>query len=75
MKDFARELSIAVDLARKAGKVVMEVYATDFSVFYKGASDPVTDADKRGNDLIVEGLEQVFPEDIVVAEESEKPED
>ena len=75
MKDFARELSIAVDLARKAGKVVMEVYATDFFVSYKGVSDPVTDADKRSNDLIVAGLEQAFPEDIVVAEESETPSD
>ena len=73
MKDFMKDLSVAVDLARKAGKVVMEVYATDFSVSYKGASDPVTDADKRGNDLIVAGLEQAFPLDIVVAEESEEP--
>ena len=73
MKDFRRELSVAVDLARKAGRVVMEVYATNFTVSYKGASDPVTDADKRGNDLIVAGLEQAFSEDIVVAEESEKP--
>lgn len=68
-----KDLSVAVDLARKAGKVVMEVYATDFSVSYKGASDPVTDADKRGNDLIVAGLEHAFPLDIVVAEESEEP--
>jgi len=75
VNNFVRELSVAVDLARKAGKVVMEVYATDFSVSYKGASDPVTDADKRGNDLIVAGLEQAFPEDIVVAEESEPPVD
>jgi len=73
MTDFARELSVAVDLARKAGAAVMEVYATDFSVGYKGKNDPVTDADKRGNDLIVKGLQQAFPEDVVVAEESEKP--
>ena len=73
MKELSRELSVAVDLARKAGEVVMEIYATDFFVSYKGKNDPVTDADKRGNDLIVAGLEQAFPEDIVVAEESEKP--
>ena len=73
MTDFARELSVAVDLARKAGAAIMEVYATDFSVAYKGKNDPVTDADKRGNELIVKGLHQAFPHDIVVAEESEKP--
>ena len=53
MKDFMKDLSVAVDLARKAGGVIMEIYATDFSVSYKGESDPVTDADKRGNDLIL----------------------
>jgi len=75
MTDFAKELTVAVELARKAGAAVMEVYATDFSVDYKGKNDPVTDADKRGNELIVHGLEQAFPDDIIVAEESEKPDD
>ena len=75
MTDFARELSVTVDLARKAGASIMEVYATDFSVAYKGKNDPVTDADKRGNELIVKGLQQAFPDDIIVAEESEEPDD
>ncbi len=75
MTDFARELTVAVELARKAGAAIMEVYATEFSVAYKGKNDPVTEADKRGNDLIVHGLEQAFPDDIIVAEESEKPDD
>ena len=75
MTDFAKELTVAVELARKAGAAIMEVYATEFSVAYKGKNDPVTEADKRGNDLIVHGLEQAFPDDIIVAEESEKPDD
>ena len=75
MTDFAKELTVAMELARKAGAAVMEVYATDFSVAYKGKNDPVTDADKRGNELIVKGLHQAFPDDIIVAEESEKPDD
>ena len=75
MTDFARELTVAVELARKAGVAIMKVYATDFSVAYKGKNDPVTDADKRGNELIVNGLRQAFPDDIIVAEESEKPDD
>ncbi len=75
MTDFARELTVAVELARKAGAAIMEVYATDFSVAYKGKNDPVTDADTRGNDLIVKGLQQAFPDDIIVAEESERPDD
>ena len=70
-----KEIAVAVDLARKAGVIVMEVYATNFSVTYKGGNDPVTDADKRSNDLIVEGLKKNFPNDIVVAEESPRPDD
>ena len=75
MTDFARELTVAVAQARKAAAAIMEVYATDFSVAYKGKNDPVTEADKRGNELIVNGLRQAFPDDIVVGEESEKPDD
>ncbi len=60
-------------LARQAGKIVMDVYATDFAVAYKGKNDPVTEADQQGNDLIVKGLQEAFPHDIVVAEESPRP--
>lgn len=67
------ELSVAVALARKAGQAVMDVYATDFAVAYKGKDDPVTEADRQGNDLIVKGLEEAFPHDLVVAEESPSP--
>ncbi len=63
------ELSVAAALARAAGRIIMDVYATDFTVAWKGADDPVTDADKRANDLIVRGLHAAFPDDTVVAEE------
>ncbi len=68
-----KELSVAVDVARQAGRVVMDVYATDFAVAYKGRNDPVTEADRRGNDLIVQRLHAAFPHDAVVAEESPAP--
>ena len=56
-----KELSVAVELARRAGQAVMDVYATDFAVAYKGKNDPVTEADRQGNDLIVKGLQEAFP--------------
>ncbi len=68
-----KELSVAVELARLAGQAVMDVYATDFVVAYKGKNDPVTEADRQGNDLIVKGLQEAFPRDTVVAEESPSP--
>ena len=68
-----QELSVAAQLARQAGQTVMDVYATDFAVAFKGENDPVTEADRLANDLIVKGLNEAFPLDTVVAEESPSP--
>jgi len=70
MSDFSNEIRMAQKLAREAGQVIMQIYSTEFSVHMKGKGDPVTEADKRANDLIVAGLMQAFPHDGVVAEES-----
>ena len=70
MNLFSDEIKVAHYLAREAGKVIMQIYSTDFSVHMKGKGDPVTEADKRANDLIVNGLQKEFPNDGIVAEES-----
>ncbi len=64
------ELTAAVELALRAGHSILPIYASDFSVHYKGANDPVTEADRLANQIIVEGLRKRFPNDGVVAEES-----
>jgi 3'(2'), 5'-bisphosphate nucleotidase len=63
------ELDIASDLARQAGRILLEVYATDFSVAWKGKADPVTQADRLANVLLVRELRARFAGDGVVAEE------
>ena len=73
MTDYTQQLFTAVELARQAGHLILEIYDTDFSVAYKGKSDPVTEADQRANDLIVDGLNRHFPNDLIVAEESVPP--
>ena len=67
------ELQVAVGIARDAARVLLEIYATDFSVDFKGQgkSDPVTEADRRANELIVQRLRKSFPDDGIVAEESD----
>lgn len=65
-----RELSAAVELARGAGRILMDIYARDFAVAYKDKNDPVTEADQLANAFIVSELEKRFPEDGIVAEES-----
>ncbi len=73
MTNWANEIDIASSLARKAGRVIMDIYQKDFSVSYKGANDPVTEADQLANNLIVEGLASAFPNDLIMAEESPLP--
>jgi len=64
------ELREAQRLALDAGKILLDIYATDFDVEYKGKSDPVTEADRKANDYIVNALRAKFPGDGVVAEET-----
>ncbi len=70
-QDLQRELDLAVDLARAAGRIALEIYATPFSVEDKPeGGGPVTEADRQANELIVARLREAFPGDGVVAEES-----
>ena len=73
MNDLSKELTTATRLAREAGTLIMKIYTSDFSVAYKGPSDPVTEADQLANALIVEELREQFPQDGIVAEESPQP--
>lgn len=68
-----RELETATHIAKRAAEVLLDIYATDFSVDFKGqgTSDPVTEADRRANTLIVDALRAAFPDDGIVAEESD----
>ncbi|MGV3624669.1 MAG: 3'(2'),5'-bisphosphate nucleotidase CysQ family protein [Archangium sp.] len=68
---FTEELEVAKRLARQAADVINRVYSGAFDVIQKdGGKGPVTEADKRANELIVKGLNQAFPTDEIVAEES-----
>lgn len=69
---FEQELNIAKHLARQAGQIALMHYGDTIAVEYKspGEGDPVTQADKDANKLIVDGLLQAFPDDGILAEES-----
>jgi 3'(2'), 5'-bisphosphate nucleotidase len=71
MTDLAHELNVARRVAREAGRILLEVYATDFAVTEKPEGEgPVTAADERANAFVVDALRSAFPGDGVVAEES-----
>lgn len=65
-----RELETACRLAREAGALVLEIYQEKVKVEWKTSTEPVTLADKRANQHIVEILHQEFPQDGILAEES-----
>ncbi|HEY0463182.1 MAG TPA: inositol monophosphatase family protein, partial [Polyangiaceae bacterium] len=58
-------------IAREAAVLILQVYATKFSVDFKAPRDPVTEADRQANELICERLSHLFPNVPIVAEESE----
>ncbi len=65
------ELSAAIlDLAVCAGQEVLAVYGAGFDVYTKRDATPVTDADRRSEQLILDALARLIPEIPVVAEES-----
>ena len=65
----SRELEELLRIARAASDIVMEVYATPFRVDMKSPGDPVTEADRRANDLLCREIAASFPGECIVAEE------
>ena len=69
--EFERELRVCVELARRAGEAALAYYGKPLRVEHKEEFDePVTQADRAVNELIVRALREEFPEDGVLAEES-----
>ena len=58
------------EIAQRAGREILTVYASDFAVLDKTDASPVTEADTRAERIILDGLSQCAPDVAVVAEES-----
>src|SRR6185312_2386159 len=70
---YEQELRVAIDLAREAGAAILEFYEGPLHIEQKyGFNDrePVTQADRVANELIVNALRKEFPGDGILAEES-----
>jgi len=70
---YERELRIALELAREAGASILEHYQGPLCIQQKSPADdlePVTQADRIANELIVRRLQAEFPDDGILAEES-----
>lgn len=70
------ELEPVVALAWRAGEAIMEVYARGeeaATVEWKDDRSPLTEADRAGHRVIVDGLRSLTPETPVVSEEGAVP--
>lgn len=65
--DFLKPLD---DIARRAGKAILEVYETDFEVETKSDDSPLTRADLAAHRIIVDGLREMTPDLPILSEES-----
>ena len=58
-----------VTIAKEAGDAIMQVYKQDFEVEYKQDNSPLTLADKKANDIIETGLNQLTVNFPILSEE------
>lgn len=65
---------IFVPLVRRAGEAILDVYATDFEHSLKADRSPLTEADKRSQSILFDGIRAVAPDIPIISEEAEQVE-
>jgi len=69
MSDFVRELETAAKIVREAAVLVRSFRGKRLQIDSKSGGEPVTEADRAANTLILERLAAAFPKDVVLSEE------
>ena len=64
------EVAFGLDLARRAGELLMDRYERLEQIDYKSARDVVTEADHLSEAMIVEAIQAQYPDDAILAEET-----
>jgi myo-inositol-1(or 4)-monophosphatase len=68
--NLAGEVAFGLELAQRAGALLMERYERLEQIDYKSARDVVTEADHLSEALIVEAIRERYPDDAILAEET-----
>lgn len=71
--NYEHELRVALEVAREAGTAILDLYKHPLDVQQKMQAndrEPVTEADRVANEMIVDRLKSEFPNDGILAEES-----
>ncbi|WP_340645042.1 3'(2'),5'-bisphosphate nucleotidase CysQ [Phenylobacterium sp.] len=70
MSNFNTDIGpLLADIVEEAGRLVLPLWKSGLEVFSKADESPVTEADRRGEQLILERLETHFPGVHVISEE------
>lgn len=71
MSDYQKELKVAKRAAGAAAELIRGFHSDNsFTVNFKGKNDLVTDADVAAENKIISIIEEVFPDDQILAEET-----
>ena len=57
-------------IAKNAGSVIMNVYNRNVEVEFKSDRSPLTEADKKSNEVIIQSLESFYPNIPIISEEN-----
>jgi len=66
------DIDYLIDIARLAGQEIMKVYEKDFAVDYKDDHSPLTEADRRSNEIIIRHLLSRYPDSHIISEENKE---
>lgn len=66
------DINDIITIAKRAGEAIMEIYAKDFNVEYKDDKSPLTEADQRANEIIVDGLNALSVQFPILSEEGKE---
>ena len=61
-----------ISVSIEAGKAILEIYNTHYNIEYKEDKSPLTDADKKSNDIICTHLKKNFPTIPLLSEEGKR---
>ena len=70
MTDLCEHLDAVRELARAAGRSILDVYERGFEVTEKADGSPLTQADRAAHEVIAAGLKQLTPDIPLLSEES-----
>jgi len=61
-----------VEIAREAGRKILEIYSSEFEIEHKDDKSPLTNADMASHHTIIEALSALTPDIPILSEESAK---